>query len=67
VPGSRLTAEDGQAAANEALASLRRAAAAGWRNAPWMGADPDLKPIRARPDFQMLKLDMAFRPDALAR
>jgi serine/threonine-protein kinase len=58
--GSGLTAADGRAAAEEAMRTLRQAAAAGWCNAALMRADPDLAPIRSRPDFQLLVLDMAF-------
>jgi serine/threonine-protein kinase len=65
--GSGLTATDGQAAADEAMSSLRQAAGAGWRNAPWMAADPDLAPIRSRPDYQALLLDMAFPADPFTR
>ena len=42
---------------------LRRAVAAGYRNVTWMQRDPDLDPLRARPDFQILMMDLAFPPD----
>jgi hypothetical protein len=48
------------------MTSLRQAAAAGWRNAAWMAADPDLAPIWPRPDFRALLLDMAFSADPFA-
>jgi serine/threonine-protein kinase len=64
---SGLTATEGRAAADAAMASLRQAAALGWRDAPALATDPDLAPIRSRPDFQMLKLDVAFPADAFAR
>jgi serine/threonine-protein kinase len=65
--GSGLTAADARAAAEEAMSTLRAAAAAGYRDARWMGNDPDLAPLRSRSDFQMLRLDMAFPADAFAR
>jgi serine/threonine-protein kinase len=65
--GSGLTATDGQAAADEAMSSLRQAAGARWRNATWMAAEPDLAPIRSRPDYQALLLDMAFPADPFTR
>jgi hypothetical protein len=45
---------------------LRKAAALGWRDAPWLANEPDLAPIRSRPDFEMLKLDMAFPANPFA-
>jgi tetratricopeptide (TPR) repeat protein len=65
--GSGLTAADVRAAAEEAMTTLHQAAAAGYRDAAWLGRDPDLSAIRSRPDFQMLKLDMAFPADPFAR
>jgi hypothetical protein len=52
-PGSALSAADGRAAADGAMAVLRRVAATGWRDIAWMMADPDLAPIRSRPDFRL--------------
>ena len=65
--GSGLTAAEGRAAADEAMISLRRAVAAGWRDAAWMASDTDLNPIRSRPDFQSLVLDLGFPADPFAR
>jgi hypothetical protein len=42
---------------------LRRAAAAGYRDIAWMRRDPDLDPLRARADFQVFLLDLAFPAD----
>ena len=52
--GSGLTAADGQAEADKAMKSLRRAIAAGWHRPGPHASRPDLDPIRSRPDFQML-------------
>jgi len=64
--GSGLTADEGRAYADEAVATLRRCVAAGFRNVPWMLADPDFAPLRDRPDFRLLALDMAFPSDPFA-
>jgi tetratricopeptide (TPR) repeat protein len=58
--GSGLSAAAGDAAAEEAIESLQQAAAGGWRYVEVLRADPELAPIRSRPDFQLLALDMAF-------
>jgi tetratricopeptide (TPR) repeat protein len=59
--GSGLTAAQGVAEAERAVAGLRRAFDAGYSNLTWARkGDPDLKPIRSRRDFQMLILDLTF-------
>jgi serine/threonine-protein kinase len=65
--GSGLTAADGRAAADAAMATLSRAFAAGWRDAAYLAADTDLVPMRARADFQLLRLDMSFPDDPFAQ
>jgi serine/threonine-protein kinase len=65
--GIAASADEGRAEADEAMASLRRAVASGWRNAAWMQIDPDLAPIRSRPDFRLLVLDLAFPADPFDR
>jgi tetratricopeptide (TPR) repeat protein/aminoglycoside phosphotransferase (APT) family kinase protein len=57
-PGAKMTAAEGQAAADRALATLRRAIAAGYRNLDWMRRDTDLDPLRKRPDFQKMLADL---------
>ena len=64
--GSGLTADEARAYAAEAVSTLRRCVAAGFRNVPWMLADPDFAPLRDRPDFRLLALDMAFPSDPFA-
>ena len=50
--GSGLSAAEGAAELDRAMGVLRRAVAAGYRNVAWMKRDPDLDPLRARPDFR---------------
>jgi eukaryotic-like serine/threonine-protein kinase len=67
-PGSGLTDAEGRAEAEQAVAGVRRACDAGYRNFSWIRAgDTDLKPIRSRPDFQLLLLDLAFPADPFPR
>jgi serine/threonine-protein kinase len=58
---------DRQAHADRAIVALRRSAAAGLRNADLWRRDPDLDPLRSRPDFQLLMLDLEFPEDPFAR
>jgi hypothetical protein len=46
---------------------LRRAIAAGYREVDWMQRDPDLDPLRSRPDFQLLMMDLAFPAKSFAQ
>jgi eukaryotic-like serine/threonine-protein kinase len=59
--GSGVSPAEGRTAADRAITELKRAVAAGYRN-PRMDVDADFDPLRARPDFQILMLDLAF-PD----
>jgi serine/threonine-protein kinase len=67
VPGSGLSAEDGPVELGQAMDVLRRAVAAGYRDVNWMRRDPDLDPLRSRPEFQVLLLDLTFPDDPFAR
>jgi hypothetical protein len=58
---------DGRATADAAMATLRGAVAAGWRDSARLTADPDLAPIRSRSDFQLLVMDLAFPADPFSR
>ncbi|MFI5455097.1 MAG: protein kinase [Isosphaerales bacterium] len=65
--GSGMTTAAARTEADSAVKTLRRAFAAGWKNLAHTRADTDLDPIRSRPDYQMLELDMAMPADPLAR
>jgi hypothetical protein len=49
------------------MAVLRQAVGAGYRNVTWMKRDPDLDPLRMRPDFQALMADLAFPSDPFSK
>jgi hypothetical protein len=61
-----MTTGERQAEADRAIQWLRRAIAAGYRKLALIQTDPDLDPLRSRPDFQLLMLDLAFPDDPLA-
>jgi hypothetical protein len=42
---------------------LHRAVARGYRNVALMRRDSDLDPLRSRPDFQLLMMDLAMPDD----
>jgi eukaryotic-like serine/threonine-protein kinase len=52
---------------DEAFAALKKAVAAGYRDLGHAAADPDLKPLRGRADFQILILDPIFPKQPFAR
>ena len=66
VAGSGLTDDDGRLEADRAVAGVRRALDAGYARLAWIRKDPDLDPIRSRPDFQLLMMDREFPDDPLA-
>jgi serine/threonine-protein kinase len=53
--------------ADQALVELRRAIDRGFRDVRFITQDTDFDPIRSRPDFQALILDLAFPDDPFAR
>ena len=53
-------------ALDKAAVVLRRAAAAGYKPVDAMKRDPDLDPLRGRPDFQSLMMDLAFPSNPFA-
>jgi serine/threonine-protein kinase len=65
-PRSGLTPEGGRAAMADAMATLHEAVAAGWHNPASLRDDPDLAPVRSRPDFQLLIMDLEFPPQPFA-
>ena len=66
MPGSGLLAAEGQAEADRAMTWLSEAVASGYRNFALMRNDSDLDPLRSRPDFRLLEMDLAMPADALA-
>jgi tetratricopeptide (TPR) repeat protein len=66
-PGSGLSAAEGRAESDRAMDHLRRAAATGFRMLSLMAFDLDLDPLRPRPDFQALMMDLSFPSDPFAR
>jgi tetratricopeptide (TPR) repeat protein len=67
VPGSGLSATQGLGEAQRAMAALRQAVAAGYRNLERMQRETDLDPLRSRRDFQLLMMDLAMPADSFAR
>jgi serine/threonine-protein kinase len=67
LPGSGMTTAEGRAAADRAMRWLHRAVDAGYRNVANMRSDHDLDPLRSRPDFRLLMMDLEFPDDPLAR
>ena len=64
--GSGLRASEGEAELDRAMALLRRAADGGYCNVSWMSRDPDLGPLRGRPDFQAMMADLVFPDEPFA-
>jgi tetratricopeptide (TPR) repeat protein len=64
--GSGIPAVEGQAAADRAVAMLRRSIASGFR-APTIAIEPALDILRPRPDFRLLLLDLSMPHDPFAR
>ena len=60
VKGSGMTPQEASAAADRAIHNLVLAIAGGFRNLEQYRRDTDLDPLRSRPDFQALLLDLAF-------
>ena len=66
--GSGVSADEGSAEGERALAGVRQAFAAGYSNVVWvLTGDSDLKPIRSRPDFQAQMMDVAMPAEPFAR
>jgi hypothetical protein len=65
-PGSGLSAASGRGDADRAMTWLHKAVGLGFRSVGWMRIDPDLEAVRARPDFQLLVLDLGMPDDPFA-
>jgi tetratricopeptide (TPR) repeat protein len=65
--GSGLSPGDGPIEAERAIAQLRRAVAAGYGNLAELRTETALDPLRSRPDFRLLMLDLAMPADPFAR
>lgn len=66
-PGSGMTPAEIDSLGEKAVETLHRAVAAGLQDAAFMRRDTDLDPLRSRPDFQMLMMDLAFPDEPFAR
>ncbi len=66
-PGSGLSAAEGQLQADSAMVALRRAVDAGWQDVYGDRTDSDLDPIRSRPDFRALMMDLVFPSEPFAK
>src|SRR5262249_62418082 len=62
-----IEASEREARAERAIAALRRAVAAGYRDPEQIRRDPVLDPLRPRRDFQELMLDLSFPDDPFPR
>ena len=65
-PGSGVSADEADAEAAKALALLRRAAAMGYRNPATYRNETALDPLRGRPDFRLMMMDLAFPAEPFA-
>ena len=66
-PGSGVSAGEADAEAAKALALLRRAAETGFRNLATYRNETALDPLRNRPDFRALMMDLAFPAEPFER
>ncbi len=66
-PGSGLTTAEARSLGEQAVETLRRAVAAGLQDVAYMRRDTDLDPLRSRPEFQLLLMDLAFPEEPFAQ
>jgi eukaryotic-like serine/threonine-protein kinase len=70
VPSGRMTGDlhdSPSAQLDSAVSLLQRAAASGFRDTKTLSIDAAFQPLRSRPDFELLILDLAFPADPFAR
>ncbi len=67
LPGSGVSAAEGQVEAETAMELLRKAVAMGMRNRAWLRTIPGLDPIRGRGDFRLIMMDIEFPAQPFAR
>ena len=65
-PGSGISAGEDQAESDRAMSWLRRAVAMGYRNPDAYRTESALDPIRSRPDFRLMMMDLAFPAELFA-
>ena len=66
-PGSGVSAGEADAEAAKALALLRRAAETGFRNLATYRNETALDPLRGRPDFRLMMMDLAMPTEPFAQ
>jgi serine/threonine-protein kinase len=66
-PRGHFTLAERTAYSDRAIAALRRAIAAGYRDIDEIRRDPAINPLRSRADFQALFLDLSFPADPFIR
>jgi serine/threonine-protein kinase len=66
-PGTGASAADGRPYAERAMALLKDAVAAGYRNPAYYRTETALDPLRDRDDFRLLLLDLDFPAEPFAR
>jgi len=64
--GLSASAPAAEAEADRAIAALRQAIAAGYRDFSKLNTDPDLAPLRSREDFRLLLIDLALPAEPFA-
>ena len=64
--GSGISSGEGEVEVGKAMTLLRKAVAQGYRDTGTMAREPALDPLRNRPDFRLLMLDLAFPAEPFA-
>jgi tetratricopeptide (TPR) repeat protein len=65
-PGSGISDTEARSELDRAFDALRGACAAGFRNPAGIRTNSNFEPLRSRPDFQLLMLDLAFPAEPFA-